>query len=236
MRAHITYSIATFCLLCLGACTAQDHRDPNDAGWQLNELDMATRDLAQGEDLSNLVECGDSTRNVNHYNNGGLSVLEGCQRLMGGLNLVDYYGTDVHQAKSLIYIEKSLYIRRVTELESLSDFEKLEEIESGDLLLDSLYNLSKESGFPNLRKVGGRINIASLPVDKLRFPNLEYTEGLSVVGTPEVTSLEGLEKLKRIDGDLLLDLPNVSREELDRFLERVDVMGRVRFNGELIQE
>ena len=228
--------VVSLVIACGGSEESQTDYSQSDVGSTPDSSDFGVRDGSDAElgpdegrtDVRAEVECGSSGA---FYVQNDLELLVGCERLKGRLQIIDYFETDVAEVNSLTHVDEGLILVHAPSLKDLSDFQQLETV-GQTLMLAEILQIPTTDGLPNLKAVEGRVILRNLPLDDLHFPELETVGGLDVIDMPNVTSLDGLAKLQLIDGDLDISIPGVDEVELEAFLQRVEVSGTIRLNGE----
>lgn len=224
----IGIALLAVCLGCSGNASPRGH----DVGSQ-------AADGGLGADISHDASMGDVERDATRtcgsndtiVKASNLDSIEGCEVVLSTIQLVDYFEPQVRGVEQLKRAEFGLVFNRV-ELSSLSSFSNLEFV--GRILsIKNAPELMDLSGFNKLAEVDGPLMISDLPLADLSdLGQLERTAGLELRRVPNLESLEGLQQLSLIEGDVSVAAEQISREEFAAFLERVEVTGSVEFNGE----
>jgi hypothetical protein len=101
----------------------------------------------------------------------------------------------------------------IAALHALTDLRGLDALESIDgwLLIEDSDNLESLAGLQGLRTVG---------------------DDLEIINNPSLISLRGLANLESVGGDLVIfSNPQLPQSQIDEFLARVDVGGRIEIEG-----
>lgn len=230
------------CLL-LGACGPADLAESGGNPWTFGDHDgggidtcpVITGKLRRVDDEADLTVCGEPDAIINYDRQ--LLEYEGCEIIRSHVILAFFHGEDVPELRSLRKSEQQLVIRASDTLVSVKGLKQLEVV-GGGFVLEYSPNLRSLEGLENLREVNMGMVLWDLPNITTLEPlgNLEVVEGLRLSNLPQLTSLEGLASLCRIDGDLRIGRTNITREEFDKFLARVEVTGTVTFHGETLSQ
>lgn len=221
--------VPVLCWLTFTACSSDsfpaDDPDQTDIMMDVGP-DLVTESDGAVEPL--LVECGEESLVLMQTD---LDQVDGCERLMGSLHLVDYHEESVPEIRELKHIEGGFVVHRAYDLTTLDDLRGLTSVGQSFVLLD-ITALGQEYTVPLLETVGATLELGALPVKNLNFPSLEVVGGLTIFST-EFDSFEGFPKLRRVIGDIDILSEEISQHEFEDFLGRVEVTGSVRFNGEI---
>lgn len=224
------------CLL-MAACGPADVVDNGGSPWIFgNDTGMEktcpeiTGKLQGVDDETDLVVCGEPDEVIN--NRSDLSTYEGCEIIRSHVALAFFRDEDLPAFASLRKTEQQFVVRGTETLKSVHGLRRLEVADS--FRLDYAMNLQSLEGLENLREVATGMALWHLPGVTTLEPlgNLTVTGGLSILHLPHLTSLDGLDNLCRIDGDLEIGQTSIMREDVEAFLDRVDVTGTVTFHGE----
>ena len=162
--------------------------------------------------------------------------LDDCSVYRGELVRQDGISVDVRALRGLAGTG-GLNLFRNRSMTTLSGLDNLQVVRE-DLLIRLAYSLQSLEGLAQLRSVGGRFWLAN----PLELRSLEGLESLRCVGSlwmqlPEaIETLAPLAGLEEVADEIDITAPGVSMEELRAFADRFEVSGRVRLNGEVIQE
>jgi len=160
-------------------------------------------------------------------------VLDGCRYLLSDLQLQRSRMTNFAFAGDLETVSGDLLITWNGNLQSLDGLDRLQEV--GGLHIEENYQLGTLAGLRNLRRVHGRLRLYSNSgLDDLGgLEAVECVEELDLTQENE-WSLDSFESLERVVGDCLLG--GFPSEEVEAFLARVEVGGRVVVDGEVRSE
>jgi hypothetical protein len=218
---------------------------PNDSG-----LDAVSPDVLEETDplapcpvvdVSELVTCSGrypdeilSHPSLTPSNPNYVTYLDGCEHFLGA---VVYTFGDIEQLdamQTLRVIDGGLALSMNYELLSLAGVERLEEVGRLTLRLSRPVSLEPLS---QLRRVRDQFTLRSGDV----VESLAGLERLECVGGLDLRSvqpwdLEVLQRLRRVEGNVNLTLPNVPREDIEAFIERLQIEGSIEVNDEIWRE
>ena len=157
--------------------------------------------------------------------------MEGCERSYFKIILNGFLASSLPELRSLVRSEDILHVIRIYELTDLTDLSRLEFV-GADLMIRFMPDLPTLHGLESLRIVKGQIFLTGLGISDLSPLSSLTSVGGLYISLIHLESMEGLTSLERIDGDLYVAAEGVSREELDQFLERVEVTGAITYNGQ----
>ncbi|MCA2978960.1 MAG: leucine-rich repeat domain-containing protein [Myxococcaceae bacterium] len=194
-----------------------------------------------------LVVCGERGR----FDSPFTEALKDCQRVLGGVTFMGFQG-EVVSAPNLAtvkVIDGALRFDRMPNATELAGFDTLEEVGEVSIhrapqlrSLAGLQGLKRVHGFilgesvgvsaldqmSGLSRLSGRLGLNSTNVASLTaFSQTEELETLVLLNNRRLTSLAGLGALRMVTGDVEIRDNAIPKEEIDAFLARVEVRGRV---------
>jgi hypothetical protein len=194
-----------------------------------------------------LATCGERGSHASPF----AQALLGCQRVLGSVTFMGFQD-EVVTAPNLAtikVIDEGLLLERMPNAVELGGFAALEEV--GEIYITRVPQLQSLAGLRGLTRLRGFIvgagvgisaldemkalsrltgrlalnstNVASLSA----FSQTEELEKLTLVNNRRLTSLAGLSALRLVTGDVEIRDNAIPKEEIDAFLSRVEVRGRV---------
>ena len=233
VKILIRYALAVLLLVGCMEPAGQERYDAEHDGMYDGGIAV---DLSHGRDTSelgqetgaSLTACGESGESVHRDN---LSQLEGCEQSYFRIILSGFLASSIPQLRSLVRSEDLLHVISIYELTDLTDLNRLEFV-GADLMIRFMPDLSTLHGLESLRTVRGRLFLTGLGISDLSPLSSLTSVGGLYIDLIHLDSVEGLDSLERIDGDVNISADGVSREELEQLLERVEVTGSIRLNGQ----
>ncbi|MCA3013818.1 MAG: hypothetical protein INH41_15670 [Myxococcaceae bacterium] len=194
-----------------------------------------------------LLMCGERGSQASPF----AQALQGCQRVLGSVTFMGFQGEIVSAPNlaTIKVIDEALLFERMPNAIELAGFGTLEEV--GEIYitrapqlqsLAGLQGVSRIRGFilgsgvgvstldelKALSKLTGRLGLNSTSVSSLTaFSQTEELEQFTLVNNRSLTSLAGLSALRLVTGDVQIRDNAIPKEEIDAFLSRVEVRGRV---------